>query len=114
MGNGRVGVVKTLEEDNSRTVLINGSLHLIPEDVFVQEFQALPRKISRVMYSESRSHARAFGPGGEGFEIPQVKRADISEATITAMMSYINNDGHVQQLACGAKTLTLSLKQSPF
>ena len=101
-----------MEEDNSRNVLINGRTHLIPEADLLQEFKPVPRKISRVMYSESRSHARAFGPGGEGFEVPHVKRVDISEDTITAMMRYINNDEHIQQLACGAKTLTLSTGQT--
>ena len=109
LGNGRIGLVQALHEDGSRTVLINDTLQeVIPEEEFVEEFTPEPRKVSKNMYYAARNHARAFGPGGEGFEIPHVKRINFSVETVMSMISYINNDLHIQQLACGSKTLTLS------
>jgi hypothetical protein len=89
VGNGRVGLVKTLDETGMRSVLMNGmdTPQLIPEEQFLQEFQPVPRNISRNMYSESRSHSRAFGPGGEGFEIPHVKHQQRRAYTTTCMWS---------------------------
>ena len=110
LGNGRTGIVEAILADNTRSVLITDTQtpQLIPEVEFLQEFKPKPRQVSKTMYHEARSHARAFGPGGEGFEIPHVQKINFTVETIKAMLSYINNDEHIQQLACGTKTLTLS------
>ena len=67
-----------------------------------------PRHITRQMYFAAKSHARAFTPGGTGFELPHVKRVNFTIETIIAIVEYVNNDIHVQQMACGAKTVMLS------
>ena len=66
------------------------------------------RTITKNMYTAARNHARAFGPGGIGFEIPHVRRATISVAKISEIMDFLNHELRIQQLAVGTKPLVLS------
>lgn len=71
-----------------------------------------PRKLCKRLYHEARSHARAFVPGGAGFEIPHVQKTTLTVDMITELLSYVTDDVHVQQLACGSKTVVLSNGQT--
>ena len=66
------------------------------------------RSVSRKFYGAARSHAGAFGPGGNPYHIPIVQEATIKAATIKRIFDYLMDDKHVQKLASGSKDLVLT------
>jgi hypothetical protein len=83
-------------------------LPVLPKQRRLHGDNAPPRPVSTKIFHEARNHARAFGPGGKGFEIPHVKEVNFTIDQVLAVLSYINNDVHIQQLACGTKPVVLS------
>ena len=66
------------------------------------------RSLTRAMFHAARSHAGAFGPGGQPIFIPHRKKVTLSAEVIKRIYSHIMDGDFVQKLACGSNELVLS------
>ena len=66
------------------------------------------RSLTKNMHCAARTHAGAFGPGGEPIFLPHRKKVTLSAAVIKKVFSHVMNGDHVQKLVFGTNDLVLS------